>query len=148
MPNLADLARDILAVEKRVAFETNNDIGVFVLTLVTSLVYDTPVDTSRALSNWRVSVGAPAITSIPALFPGEKGDTADLSADAAIEYAGFALNGRKHGEPVYVSNKVDYIVSLNNGSSGQHPGAFVEIAIARAKAALAEHRTVSRGRKR
>lgn len=54
------------------------------LTVLGDLVYVTPVDTSQALSNWQVSVGATPSGSIPPYFPGEQGSTQKASAQAAL----------------------------------------------------------------
>lgn len=98
-------------------------------TIVTDLVYVTPVDESTALSNWQVSVGSPAQAPIPAYFPGEGGSTQAMSAQEAIAAARRELLKKKPGQSVYISNVLRYIDVLNQGSSSQEPAGFVERAV-------------------
>lgn len=103
------------------------------ITVISSLVYDTPVDVSTALSGWQLSVGAPVPTRRPAFFPGEHGSTQRASAQATIAAARDNLLGKIPGEPIYISNLEPYIKRLNAGYSKQHPGAFVEVAVLRGR---------------
>lgn len=92
------------------------------------LVYTTPVDTSKALSNWRVSVGIPFRSVIPPYFKGTGGSTHAASARAAIKQGKDALAGYEHGN-IFVSNTLNYIGNLNAGSSEQAPPGFIQTAI-------------------
>ncbi len=105
-------------------------------TIVASLAYDTPVDTSQALSNWQVGVGVPVAADRPPFYPGERGSTYKQSADATVEAARVRLAAKKPGETIYISNLLPYIRKLNGGSSKQHPGGFVEIAVVRGREIL------------
>lgn len=97
--------------------------------IVSALVYDTPVDTSKALSNWQVTLGSASSTSIPPHALGVGGSTRAVSADTAIRLAQAVLAGKQPGQTIYISNGLPYIRRLNSGWSKQHPGAFVEAAI-------------------
>ena len=55
------------------------------LTILADLVDKTPVDTSKALSNWQVGIGSPVSGEIEAYYPGEGGNTAGGSSRAAYE---------------------------------------------------------------
>jgi hypothetical protein len=106
------------------------------LEMVKYLTNVTPVDTSKALSNWVVSIGNPPTSDIEAHNPGQYGSTASSSAAVAVSDAEKVLEGKQPGQDLYVSNKADYIAELNRGSSKQHPGGFVEAAIVIGKNAV------------
>lgn len=93
------------------------------------LVYTTPVDTSKALSNWQVGIGSPVSNEIEAYAQGQRGSTAGTSSAEALAVGIARLSARKVGEPVYISNLADYIVDLNDGASGQAAPGFVERAV-------------------
>jgi hypothetical protein len=80
------------------------------------LVYATPVDTSKALSNWQVSVGVPPSADIPAYSVGKKGSTRNVSASQAIAAGLSAIASRKAGQSLFISNLTPYIKKLDNGN--------------------------------
>lgn len=112
--------------------------------------FDTPVDTSRALSNWIVSIGYFNIPSypqlyrnsegtlvasyngIPAWFYGKFGSTKISSYMTTIAVGNATISLVKPGQQIYIFNTVDYIESLNAGSSPQAPPGYIEMAIAEA----------------
>lgn len=120
--------------------EASNAAVQTALTIVGSLAYDTPVDTSKAISNWQVSVGSPVSGDRPAFYPGELGSTYGASAAATLDAARAALAAKKPGQTIYISNLLPYIRKLNAGSSKQHPGAFVEAAVLRGREYLRNRR--------
>lgn len=75
----------------------------------------TPVDTSLALSNWQGSLGTPAKGTRNAISPGAYGNTASASGSAAQAYIGVAIEGRKTGQDLWISNNLSYINDLNVG---------------------------------
>jgi hypothetical protein len=82
----------------------------------------TPVDSGHASSNWVGSVGAP--------FQGVDGSREDVSY--AAQDAGRAE--LKHyriesGQPVSLTNNVEYLARLNDGWSAQQEAGFVERAV-------------------
>lgn len=97
--------------------------------MVEELVYVTPVDTSQALSNWQVNLTSPAPDEIGPYYPGDRGSTRGASAREAIEQATQELAYKKPGQPIYLSNLVDYIKKLDEGSSSQFAGGFVPRAL-------------------
>ena len=73
---------------------------------LTEIVFATPVDTGRARSNWLVGIGAP------------RREKVGPSTDLATVSDGEAKIGRARGnEEIWISNNVEYISELNNGSS-------------------------------
>jgi hypothetical protein len=124
--NLLDLAKRLEARAETLD-EDASRIAVEVATaVVTDLIQVTPVDTSRALSNWIVTLGAFNNYSIFAYYPGVFGSTRGSSAAAAIAEAVRVLATKKPGVPIWITNNLRYIRPLNEGHSKQEPAGFVE----------------------
>jgi hypothetical protein len=98
------------------------------LAIIRALIDNTPVDTTAALSNWRVSDG-PLAAAIAAHVPGEKGSTRGASAAVALAEAQRAIEAGKHARALVIFNTIPYIRYLNEGSSSQAPAGFIEKAI-------------------
>lgn len=107
-------------------------------TIVADLAYKTPVDTSKALSNWIVTLGTPATQDIKPHFPGEYGSTQNASAQETISRAKAVLKNKKPGQSIFIANNLPYIKRLNEGYSRQAPAGFVE------RAALIGRKVVSK----
>lgn len=99
------------------------------------LVETTPVDTSKALSNWLVGRGRPRRSIIEAHFPGKGGNTAGQSRSKTIKEAAARIKGAVT-RPIFVSNNVPYMDKLNAGSSQQAPANFIEMALLAARQAV------------
>lgn len=94
------------------------------------LVLGTPVNTGRARSNWIAQAGGPATSEIGPYSPGVGlGIGEGANAAAALNQGRSAIASRQPGQDIYISNNVDYIEDLNNGSSAQAPAGFVEQAV-------------------
>lgn len=94
--------------------------------ILSNLAVATPVDTGKARSNWRVSIGGPITSEIETFGPGS---TASASAIAA----GFSIFARYvPGQDIYIRNNVPYIGALNRGHSKQAPPGYIEAAVDRA----------------
>jgi hypothetical protein len=98
------------------------------LAILTYLAHVTPVDTSKALSNWQFGIGEKPSARRGAFFVGSEGSTAQISTETTINFGKAQLESIKPGEPLYISNLLPYIRRLNDGWSAQHPGGFVEAA--------------------
>lgn len=96
------------------------------LTIVSDLAYHTPVDTSKALSNWIVSIGGPTFKRIDPYFFGEGGSSRNASAQETIAAAKAMLANKKPGQSIFITNSQPYIRRLNEGYSRQAPAGFVE----------------------
>lgn len=132
---LADTAE--IAVKLR-ALELTKFVA---LRMLEYLVAQTPVDTSKALSNWRIAVGGSGYgaEAIPAYYVGSKGSTRSASEKAAIEAAKADLKRARAGSPIAIINQVPYIGALAAGSSAQAPAGWVEGAILVGKYAAKEY---------
>lgn len=126
--SLLDLANNLRRTSDKIDRRASEISKELALEIVKVLVEITPVDTSKALSNWQVRVGSPVNKDRNAFVPGERGDTQAQSATAAVENARIWLAAKKPGEPIFISNVLDYIKDLDQGSSTQFAGGFVDVA--------------------
>lgn len=90
-----------------------------------ALVRKTPVDTSKALSNWQIAIGDITNGERGPFFPGKRGSTYLSSGNVAYELGKEWLRNKQPGQVVYIYNCVDYILDLNEGTSRQAPAGFV-----------------------
>jgi len=127
--SLADLANRLEKRARSIDEGFNQASVKAAITILSDLVFVTPVDTSKTLSNWQVSLNVPVDATIDAHFPGEKGSSRRASADAAIRAAKSVLASKKPGDTIYISNVTPNIARLNDGYSGQAPAGFVERAV-------------------
>jgi len=135
-----DLAKWADDMPKRIETAANK-VAVSVSAFVEAeLTMVTPVDTTKALSNWIVSIGVPAYNDIGARVPGYFGYTATASRAATLAAAQAALAMKRPGQLVYIGNNAPYIRDLNNGSSKQEPAGFVERAAMRGRNKVATYK--------
>lgn len=98
----------------------------------------TPVDTGRARANWIVSIGSPSAEIVNPVTSGERGSGAREAANtqAALDQAGDVLFVRPRGASVVITNNVEYITYLNDGTSRQAPHGMLPAALKAAEAVL------------
>ena len=95
-----------------------------------AVINKTPVDTGRARSNWIASIGAPTSETRQPFSPGVKlGLGESANATAAKAEAASVINSRRFASAIFITNNVDYIGKLNNGSSLQAPKNFVQTSV-------------------
>lgn len=99
------------------------------LSVDSTVVMSTPVDTGRARSNWQVELGKPARGVIDAHVPGAEGSTAGPNAQISLALGAAAIATYKGGETIHLTNNLPYIGALNRGHSAQAPAGFVESAV-------------------
>jgi len=129
MADLRALARRAEAL-KRAIPQAASDLASSVARVIQKdLVTVTPVDTSKALSNWQMSVQVPLGLYLPPYVPGNEGSTQEESAQMAIMQGEQALAEKKPGVPIFLVNNAPYIRRLNEGYSQQAPAGFVERAV-------------------
>lgn len=131
--SLLSLARRMERADKKLKKRRGELVQLIAFQALVELVTTTPVDTSTALSNWQVAINVPVVSAINAYFDGKFGSTEAASVSAAIRAARAELKGVKAGDVVMISNLVDYIEDLNNGSSTQAPAGFVQRAILKSR---------------
>lgn len=126
---LLDLA-DSLDKKAAVIGKAASDTAVKIaLTIVGDLAYHTPVDTSQALSNWDVTLDAPATGKHGPHVRGKHGSTQQESAAQTLNEAKTVLAGKQPGQAIFITNNQPYIRRLNEGYSKQVPAGFVERAV-------------------
>lgn len=127
--SLADLAKALNKKSKDLE-KAASDLAVgTALTIVGDLAVKTPVDTSKAISNWQVDLNKEPLNRIEPHYPGSEGSTFSASAGETLAKAKIILRNKKPGDSIYITNNLPYIRKLNEGSSKQEPAGFVERAI-------------------
>lgn len=98
------------------------------LAMVSYGVYNTPVDTSKLISNWTVNFNTapPDGSDIEAHFVGIGGDTLSSSAQETIERARVDLSLKIPGDVIYLSNTTPYIGYVNDGTDKIAASNFIE----------------------
>lgn len=125
MSSLAEFNRQLNAFQKRVEMAALEKLKQAILAVVDEVVSRTPIDTSRARTNWQTTIGSPAAAEVPFTM-GTKGSTASQAYQQAMASATAAAKSIKLGNRAYVTNCVPYIRDLNDGTSRQAGPNFVE----------------------
>ena len=114
--------------------------------IVQNLVRATPVDTSTALSNWRITSTHPLSSPRPPYFMGSYGSTRAASASAVLNHARHGIHWSPRNQPLKISNLVDYIVELEAGKSRQASAGWihrsVRLGVSQGRADFAAGRSV------
>jgi hypothetical protein len=144
---VSDLRTFSRRIKVRVDRLERNSNALFKRTVLAAdqaVVLGTPVDTGVARSNWRVSIGGPLSTTVPAFSPGERlGIGEQANAAGALNQARAAVGRRREGQDAYITNNVPYIGALNDGSSRQAPANFVEMGVMAAVSVIRNARIVT-----
>lgn len=128
MKTLLDLQTRLRKLEGELKERSNKAAKEAAFVMIEELVRVTPVDTSQAISNWKMSIQIEDFTKIQPHFLGSRGSTQLESAQESIYKATVTLAKKKPGEVLFLQNNAEYITDLNMGSSPQHPGGFFELA--------------------
>lgn len=129
MKTLLDLAADIDKLAERIPLAANEIKIATTAAIHSYLLDDTPVDTSKALSNWVVTEEEPWGIEIEAHHEGVLGSTQAASIAEAKIAARNVYSRVKPGQSLFISNNADYLNDLNQGSSKQAPAGFIETSI-------------------
>lgn len=129
MATLQSLADDMRKVARNVETMASDAAVEVAKTILADVTVRTPVDTSKAASNWQASISEPVNSEIDAYNPGVAGSTAQSSVDEAYRAGVSVMQAKKSGESIFISNVTQYIEYLNRGSSTQAPAGFVERAV-------------------
>ncbi len=128
--DLGEFATKMIARADKIVKNLNKTTRKAALAADQAVVLATPVDTSRARSNWITSLGSPVTSSINPYSPGKGGATGEASGQAAINQAAGVISQRTIGQDIYITNNLPYIQKLNEGSSAQAPAGFVQASVA------------------
>lgn len=127
--SLSDFARRMEKRADKVEVLGNELAKAGTIAAIETLIDITPVDTSEHLSNWQISLGAPASSKLPPYVPGRKGSTRGVSSNDAKSAAARELEPRTSEQDIYISNLGPAIVKLDQGWSNQFAGGFVPRAV-------------------
>lgn len=92
------------------------------LQVLTGVVLRTPVDTGRARGNWQLTLGEPAEKVI------DRSDKNENPMTVGQEMAK-AAQINKLGVDVFITNNVEYILYLEEGTSKQAPSGMVALTL-------------------
>lgn len=92
--------------------------------ILKDLGYVTPIDTSTALSNWNVTIGAPSHSVRGAYYEGRKGSSKSASLQMVLALGDATLKTKQPGQTIWIVNNISYIGDLDNGYSPQFAGGF------------------------
>jgi hypothetical protein len=129
MTTLRQFANKMRKLDKELPQQLNSIVMRAAARILEDLVTVTPIDTGRAISNWQVSYNTPVGTTISAHVPGSRGYTLVDNSRITYELGLMVIDNKLPGESLVISNALDYITDLNNGSSRQAPANFVERAV-------------------
>jgi len=139
MATLIQMASNLRSLKTSLKKSSNEISKEFSKRLLTHLVMQTPVDTSRALSNWIINLNRQQIPTgsienyngIPAYYPGNDGSTEQISEDMAIMVGETMINLKKPGKDIFIVNNISYMDYLNEGNSKQQNAFWINFSIMR-----------------
>lgn len=136
MPDISELPSRLRILQKNLKSERVRIVKEVALKMLDTLVNSTPVDTSKALSNWQASIDTPIDTPRNAIAEGSRGSTKSQSAAIAYALGEIQIEKFKLNQAIHITNNLEYIEGLNNGTISKQPGLFVEKSIQIADAHL------------
>lgn len=112
--------------------ELGNVVADTAVELFSEIVANTPVDTGRARSSWNISLGTPDLKTNPeGIYPEyqDQGAAYQQAQGQAESLVGGLRESPARIEPIYITNALEYISDLENGTSDQAPVGMVKIAL-------------------
>jgi hypothetical protein len=96
---------------------------------ITEVVRLTPIDTSRAQTNWVPTLNAPFLGEVP-FSEGHRGSTAGSAFTATQRAMALVRNQYRFGDSIYIRNNVPYIEELESGTrSAQAPSGMLKLTV-------------------
>lgn len=126
MSSLRQLAENMRKLARELPLRANVLSMNVSIAILNDLIRVTPVDTSAAISNWQVGLDVMPTGVIQPYFAGFRGSTVSQSSSATLENGLGTIHFKQPGQSVHITNNLDYIIKLNDGSSKQAPANFVE----------------------
>jgi hypothetical protein len=121
MARYTSFSGDMAAFSKKVGVELSTVVRKVSFDIWNDVTRLTPVDTGRARASWNVSEEYANLAVKPKSYEGSGQGVAGK------------ISGKKD---VIISNNVEYIVFLENGSSTQAPAGMTKLAVANAAASI------------
>jgi uncharacterized protein CbrC (UPF0167 family) len=106
---VAGIPDKVMTIQKKIALEA-----------LRMIVERTPVRTGRAKGNWQVTIGQPAIEALNAF---------DIEGMETVRQGLAALSDLPPYQVVYITNNVNYISFLEEGTSEQAPKGMVSVTV-------------------
>lgn len=120
MPSVTKSWADAVQAGMDAAVKSIVEVGV------ETIADQTPVDTTRAVSNWLVTINAPAGGEAPPHVKGSVGGSGAAAARAVTKNrARSAIAGYKGAKAAYITNNVPYIGVLEYGDAKHRPSGMV-----------------------
>jgi len=135
-----NLGGAIRKLRKRIPVAVKEATDAVAIEILETAADNTPVDTTEALSNWRVGVGSVPLGAVGPLVPGTGGSTKQASLQQVSDSGKTKLAPRKVGTEIHIANNAPHIDGLNDGSISQQPGQFVQKGILAGRMKLANTR--------
>lgn len=127
---MENLKRNLKVFKKTLDGRILNFHKIVSVNVLIELLDKTPIDTSKAVSNWQVTLNETFSEVRSAFFLGRKGSTGGLSKMEAFIVGNTKIAMiKKVGSNITIYNKVDYIDDLNKGTSSQAGANFIENAV-------------------
>jgi len=132
-------ARAIFVRSEEVISGAEETIRKSTIAGLTAVVYATPVDEGRARSNWNVSQNEPDLSIKEPYSPGKDlGIGEQRNASKTIQIGTEKAQLYKTGQiGNFITNNLEYIVYLENGSSQQAPAGMLQFGIQAAQKIMA-----------
>jgi len=112
---VVDVPAIVLSVQKQIALRG-----------LASLVKRTPVDTGRARNNWQVGIDQ---EPPDVLYPAAQAFSGDKSGSPAVNKGTSKIRSLRPFCVCYLTNNVEYILDLENGSSAQAPNGMLSVTL-------------------
>lgn len=106
--SLKDLGRILIENLSEIRKENNEKAKEIAFEVLRIAVRHTKIDTSKAKSNWQVSLDRPITTEREAFFKGKKGSTIEQSTVATIGTGVDVIRDKQPGVPIFIVNNIDY----------------------------------------
>lgn len=105
---------------------TDTAVRLIVEAGIDTIADHTPVDTTRAVSNWLVTISRPASGEAPPHVPGSVGGSGATAARSTTKArARGAISAYKGAKTAYITNNVPYIGVLEYGDAKHRPSGMV-----------------------
>ena len=112
--SLRRLANDIRRLPERIELAVIDEVKDFALSIVDIGTINSPVDTSRLISNYHISVGSSSEQVFEAAVEGQLGSTSSASRSVTLLEAEADLASKTAiGQDVYVVNNTEYLLERN-----------------------------------
>ena len=112
--SLRRLANDIRRLPERIELAVVEEVKDFALSVVDIGTINSPVDTSRLISNYHISVGSSSEQVFEAAVEGQLGSTSSASRSVTLLEAEADLAAKTAiGQDVYVVNNTEYLLERN-----------------------------------